>query len=242
MDFRVFVEGNSLDVSASILFMLALQSIRFIIHRVLLLTDMGVSEMIKLGDKFVSTNPPVDFLSFLPSATVTLLVLYSGIRFPIPWLWENLWKIFAIPLIFVWVPVIGFLSYLIGGIVFKFTKIAILLVVDAILYISILITHFPILYSFIRPDWGASLLLIRTKSKRYKILDKISAGNAWRLLQNVERKSEREFLDTLHCFPQHRVEAFLYMESFTRRQRILNKLGLVANMSKDTKPYITHQT
>ena len=191
--------------------------------------------------KFLYTFSFVDIIGLLPSIAVTLIVLYYGIKYPIPWIWESmehLWKILATLLIVVWLPLLGFLSFLLGCIVFRITVFSILLFKDAVLYILIVFTHLPILYSLIRPSWGASLWMVQPKCQKLTIMENMRTENAWRLLLIVEKRSESKFIETLRDLPHKQIESFLFRESFTHRQQIQKSLGI--DISKDTKPYKSH--
>lgn len=171
---------------------------------------------------------------------LTLLALYAGIRYPIPWLWQHLWKIVSLPLIVIWLVALVAGWCKLTPIIYPGILALVSLTGNALLYPAIFITHLPALYSLIRPSLAAPLLLRLPTAKSIAVLTKIEKKKALNVLHSIEMQSEEEFISLLRDMPRQQLEELMYLENFTRRQRIVNKLGIEMDLSKGKKPYASH--
>jgi len=169
-----------------------------------------------------------------------LSILFVGIRYPIPWLWQHLWKILSIPIIILLLAVLGVLSYILFKGMLGLTEILALFVKNIVAYLLILITHLPLLYSQIRSDWGAALLSKLPADRGINVLENMDKNQAWNILLNIEQKSDEEFLTLLRNIDRQRLRDFLFLERFSRRYEILKRIGIEMDIGEDKKPYKTH--
>ena len=135
---------------------------------------------------------------------------------------------------------LGVLSYSLFKGMLKLTEILALFVKDVAAYLLILATHLPPLYSQIRSDWGAALLSKLPTDRGINVLENMDKNQAWNILLNIEQKSDAEFLALLRNIDRQRLRDFLFLERFSRRYEILNRIGIEMDIGENRKPYTTH--
>lgn len=179
-------------------------------------------------------------IGIVVAVALSLFVLVVGIRYPIPWLWQHLLKIFSIPLIVLWIAILCILSLGLYIAATSLTERLAFLFKDASVYLLALTTNSPVFYSQIKPVWGATLLSKLPVRNRVTILENIDKTQAWNILCVIEQKSDAEFIELLRNMGGQKINDFLFLERISRRHEIIKRIGIQMYVGEDTKPYMTH--
>lgn len=148
-----------------------------------------------------------------------LLLLYVGVRYPIPWLWRLwpslMWRILCVPLVIVWLATLGLIEY---------TLFAIRHVITKNLIRS---TRMPILFSQLTPDKGAdALIAMPDTDARIDIVERLEKTCAWKIMQVVSQKYHQEFVIILKHLDGEKLRDYLLRENYPKRRILANRLGV----------------